>query len=296
MSERIPNLALFCDYENVAIGARESGLGAVDMGVVLERLLEMGNIIVKKAYADWARFNGARRSLHGVSFELIEIPHVSQSGKNSADIRLVVDALDLCYTKAHLDVFVIISGDSDFSPLVCKLRENNKTVIGVGVKSSTSDLLVRSCDDFMYYDELFRAQERRASGRAQAKKKKKKHKKSSEHSRGGRAASTSSPAPAETPEEVEEVEEVEYEEVELDPAMEHVLDTVEALLEQQGGPLWGSMVKQTIKRKRPNFSETAHGYRGFNHLLELAAEQELLVIEKDERSGGYRIYDLGEVA
>ena len=295
MSERIPNLALFCDYENVAIGARESGLGAVDMGVVLERLLEMGNIIVKKAYADWARFNGARRSLHGVSFELIEIPHVSQSGKNSADIRLVVDALDLCYTKAHLDVFVIISGDSDFSPLVCKLRENNKTVIGVGVKSSTSDLLVRSCDDFMYYDELFRAQERRASGRAQAKKKKK-HKKSSEHSRGGRAASTSSPAPAETPEEVEEVEEVEYEEVELDPAMEHVLDTVEALLEQQGGPLWGSMVKQTIKRKRPNFSETAHGYRGFNHLLELAAEQELLVIEKDERSGGYRIYDLGEVA
>ncbi len=266
MKHAIPNMALFCDFENVAIGARESGLRAVDMNLILERMLELGNIIVKKAYADWARYSGARKSLHGASFELIEVPHVSVSGKNSADIRLVVDALDLCYTKAHVDVFVIISGDSDFSPLVCKLRENSKTVVGLGVKSSTSDLLVNSCDEFIYYDDLFRAHERRARGRERAREQ----------------PSNSAPRAA-TPSA-------------LDPAMERVLDTVETLLEQRDGPLWGSMVKQTIKRKRPNFSESSHGYRGFNDLLERAAQQSLLVIEKDERSGGYQIHELGEAA
>ena len=152
----VPNMAIFCDFENVAIGAREARFEEFDIHLVLERLLDKGKIVVKKAYADWDRYKGYRRALHEAAFELIEIPHVSYSGKNSADIRLVVDALDLCYVKQHVDVFVIVSGDSDFSPLVSKLRENNKRVIGLGVKSSTSDLLIENCDEFIYYDDLVR--------------------------------------------------------------------------------------------------------------------------------------------
>ena len=159
-SESAPNLAVFADFENVALGVRDAKYPSFDIGLVLQRLLDKGNVVVKKAYCDWDRYRTSVRQLHEAAFELIEIPHVSYSGKNSADIRLVVDALDLCYTKSHVDVFVIISGDSDFSPLVSKLRENNKQVIGLGVKNSSSDLLIDNCDEFIYYDDLVRDKQR----------------------------------------------------------------------------------------------------------------------------------------
>src|SRR6187399_1039374 len=156
MAHTITSMALFCDFENVALGVRDAKYAKFNIGHVLQRLLLKGSIVVKKAYCDWERYKEFKAAMHEAAFELIEIPHVRQSGKNSADIRMVVDALDLCYTKAHVDAFVIVSGDSDFSPLVSKLRENNKTVIGVGVKKSTSDLLVAACDEFIYYDDLVR--------------------------------------------------------------------------------------------------------------------------------------------
>ncbi|MBY0439736.1 MAG: NYN domain-containing protein, partial [Burkholderiales bacterium] len=158
MATEITNMAVFCDFENVALGVRDANYSKFDIDKVLERLLLKGNIVVRKAYCDWDRYKQFKRAMHEASFELIEIPHVRQSGKNSADIRMVVDALDLCYTKAHLDTFVLLTGDSDFSPLVAKLRENAKTVIGVGVKQSTSDLLINICDEFIYYDDLVREQ------------------------------------------------------------------------------------------------------------------------------------------
>src|SRR3954471_2225300 len=161
MPHTITSMALFCDFENIALGVRDANYAQFDIGKVLERLLLKGSIVVKKAYCDWERYKEFKAPMHGASFEMIEIPHVRQSGKNSADIRMVVDALDLCYTKAHVDTFVIVSGDSDFSPLVSKLRENNKTVIGVGVKKSTSDLLVSACDEFIYYDDLVREEKPR---------------------------------------------------------------------------------------------------------------------------------------
>ena len=161
MAHSITSMALFCDFENIALGVRDAKYAKFDIGSVLERLLLKGSIVVKKAYCDWDRYKEFKAPMHEASFELIEIPHVRMSGKNSADIRLVVDALDLCYTKAHVDTFVIISGDSDFSPLVSKLRENNKTVIGVGVKNSTSDLLIANCDEFIYYDDLVRQDEKK---------------------------------------------------------------------------------------------------------------------------------------
>src|SRR5688500_6870696 len=157
----ITNMAVFCDFENVALGVSDAKYAKFDIEKVLERLLLKGSIVVKKAYCDWERYKEFKAPMHEASFELIEIPHLRMSGKNSADIRLVVDALDLCYTKSHVDSFVIISGDSDFSPLVSKLRENNKTVIGAGVKSSTSDLLIANCDEFIFYDDLVRQNEKR---------------------------------------------------------------------------------------------------------------------------------------
>src|SRR5690348_15674114 len=178
----VTNMAVFCDFENVALGVRDANYAKFDIAKVLERLLLKGSIVVKKAYCDWERYKAFKAPMHEAAFELIEIPHVRQSGKNSADIRMVVDALDLCYTKSHVDTFVVISGDSDFSPLVSKLRENDKTVIGVGVKNSTSDLLIGCCDEFIYYDDLVRERERKkpaarksrakASGEADAPAKK----------------------------------------------------------------------------------------------------------------------------
>ncbi len=257
------NMAVFCDFENVALGVRDAKYPAFDIQKVLERLLLKGNIVVKKAYCDWARYKEFKPAMHEAGFELIEIPHVRQSGKNSADIRMVVDALDLCYTKSHVDTFVIVSGDSDFSPLVSKLRENNKTVIGVGVKSSTSDLLINSCDEFIFYDDLVREEEKQRRKRR------------------GRARKTKE----------EGLTEEQSEEEKRQEALDLVLETVEDLFEERGAgdKVWGSMVKQTLKRRKPGFNETYHGFRNFSELLEEAARQGLLELERDKRSGGYII-------
>ncbi|MCA9594507.1 MAG: NYN domain-containing protein [Myxococcales bacterium] len=274
-SDRAPNIAIFCDYENVAIGARDAKYDAFDISLVLERLLDKGKIVVKKAYSDWERYKTARRPLHEAGFELIEIPHVSYSGKNSADIRLVVDALDLCYTKGHVDMFAVVSGDSDFSPLVNKLRENDKMVIGVGVKNSSSDLLIENCDEFIYYDDLVR--EKPKAGDKQSR------------SRGGGRKKASKASKKASPEDAQE-------EKRSQEGLELVLDTVDALFRERDDTLWGSMVKQTLKRKKPTFSETFHGYRNFNELLEDAQEKGLLELQKDEKSGGYLILGFGPKA
>ena len=344
-------MAIFCDFENVAIGAQKASYDELDIRLVLERLLDKGKIVVKKAYADWDRYKQHKRQMHEAAFELIEIPHVSYSGKNSADIRLVVDALDLCYVKKHVDVFVIVSGDSDFSPLVSKLRENNKRVIGLGVKSSTSDLLIDNCDEFIYYDDLVR--ERReaqrkeaASRRAKAEAIKAEAIKAEkadgggnrtdprgERERGPRPDRNTAPLPT-TPSNAQgsgsgtqangnqangnqpatspasaaqpssgsfalpvgatdkandgkTVEERQREAIEL------VLDVVEALFQDRDGALHGALVKQTLKRKRPEFSERFHGYRTFNQLLEDAGRRGLLELSHDESSGGYVVLAFG---
>lgn len=262
------NLALFCDFENIALGVRDMRYEAFDIQKVLERLLLKGNIVVKKAYCDWGRYAEFKPAMHEAAFELIDIPHVRQSGKNSADIRMVVDALDLCYTKSHVDMFVIISGDSDFSPLVSKLRENNKTVVGVGVKSSTSDLLMANCDEFIFYDDLIRVSKKKT-----ASKKKKVAKK--------KIAAKVAP--------VASVDDKKQE------ALDLVLATAEALFSDRdaGDKIWGSMVKQALKRRKPGFSESYHGFKSFNQLLEEAQGQGRIVLQHDEKSGGYIIKSLG---
>ena len=258
------NMALFCDFENVALGVREAQYDQFAITKVLERLLLKGSIVVKKAYCDWDRYKEFKAGMHQASFELIEIPHVRQSGKNSADIRMVVDALDLCYTKSHVDTFVIISGDSDFSPLVSKLRENNKTVIGIGVKKSTSDLLIANCDEFIYYDDLVREQKSKVQSRRKA---------------GTARTKASSAAPPEVKEEDERQQQ----------ALDLVLETVEALSAERGEDekTWGSMVKQALRRRKPGFTESYYGFRSFNKLLEEAKARNLVELELDEKSGGY---------
>ncbi|MEM9193331.1 MAG: NYN domain-containing protein, partial [Myxococcota bacterium] len=348
-------------YENVAIGVRDAKYDSFDIQLVLERLLDKGKIVVKKAYADWERYKQHRRALHEAAFELIEIPHISYSGKNSADIRMVVDALDLCYTKSHVDVFGIISGDSDFSPLVSKLRENNKKVIGLGVKNSTSDLLIENCDDFIYYDDLVRHRQKSTSGRRKREAKAQQRQRDlanrdlapkdtagkdvagrdaagrdaagrdaagrdaagrdaagrdtagkdrarldlKDRKNGGSRDGTPREAhhPARDPSLLKEgpLQRAENgrrdddgeDEARRTKAMEMVLDTVDALFRERDDNLWGSMVKQTLKRKRPNFSETFHGYRNFNTLLEDAQRRGLLEIQKDAKSGGYLILAFG---
>lgn len=264
-------MALYCDFENVALGAREAKYTRFDIGKVLERLLLKGNIVLKKAYCDWDRYKDFKRDMHEAAFELIEIPHVRISGKNSADIRMVVDALDLCYTKSHVDTFVIISGDSDFSPLVSKLRENNKTVIGVGIKQSSSDLLIANCDEFIYYDDLVRVEKQRKPRR--------------------KAATTASPAaaPAETSTETATGEQDRSQE-----ALDIVMETVEALFAERGAEdkIWGSMVKQALKRRRPGFNESYYGFKSFSRLLEEAEKRRLLALDHDEKSGGVIIRNL----
>ena len=261
----LSNLALFCDFENIALGVRDARYAQFDINRVLERLLLKGSIVVKKAYCDWERYREFKSGMHQAGFELIEIPHVSQSGKNSADIRMVVDALDLCYTKPHVETFVIISGDSDFSPLVSKLRENNKGVIGVGVKNSTSDLLMANCDEFIYYDDLVREQKPRRAPRKKS------------------AASEPAAAAGDNGEEKKKEEDRQQE------AFDLVLATFEALVAERGEDekVWGSMVKQALKRRRPGFNESYFGFRSFNRLLEEAAARHLLALERDEKSGGY---------
>lgn len=283
-SHETPNIAIFCDFENVAIGVRDAKHESFDVSVVLARLLDKGKIIVKKAYCDWERYKSSKKPMHEAGFELIEVPHVSYSGKNSADIRLVVDALDLCYQKTHLDAFVIISGDSDFAPLASKLRENDKTVIGLGVKSSTSDLLVDLCDEFIYYDDLVR--ERKKPSRSSSRRRKKDTSKAEPSS--SRAAAAAAETEAESPTPAEGVSK--------EDGLDLVTDTIEALLRERDEQLWGSMVKQTIKRKRPSFNETFYGYKSFNQLLEDAQGRGLVELQKDPKSGGYIILGLKQPA
>jgi uncharacterized protein (TIGR00288 family) len=283
-------MAVFLDLENIALGARDASYPSFDIQKVLERLLLKGHIVVKKAYCDFDRYKDFKRGLHEAAFELIEIPHVRQSGKNSADIRMVVDALDLCYTKGHVDTFVIISGDSDFSPLVSKLRENDKTVIGVGVKNSTSDLFINNCDEFIYYDDLVRKEPskvRRRTAIAAA---------AATATNAGAAATAGIAGTAATagvaangdrngdksahnngPDRTE--------------ALALVVETFEAVAEERGEnePIWGSMIKQAIKRRHPGFNERAHGFRSFNDLLAEAQKRGFLELQADEKSGGYTV-------
>jgi uncharacterized protein (TIGR00288 family) len=273
------NLAVFCDFENVALGVRDAKYDRFDIRPVLERLLVKGSIVVKKAYCDWDRYKDFKAGMHEAAFEMIEIPHVRQSGKNSADIRMVVDALDLCYTKEHIDTFVIISGDSDFSPLVSKLRENAKTVIGVGVKQSTSDLLMSNCDEFIFYDDLVR--QKKAAPK-----------------RGRSRARPKAPAKAEKAEKAADPdmreEGARSSEDLANEGIDLVIETAEALYEERGerGKLWGSMVKQTLKRRRPGFNESFYGFSSFSDLLEEAQARGDMELELDEKSGGYIIRTL----
>jgi uncharacterized protein (TIGR00288 family) len=252
-------MAVFLDLENIALGARQAHHPRFDIQKVLERLLLKGHIVVKKAYCDFDRYKEFKTDLHEAAFELIEIPHLRQSGKNSADIRMVVDALDLCYTKGHVDTFVILSGDSDFSPLVSKLRENAKTVVGVGVKSSSSDLFINNCDEFLYYDDLVRPVHSKARQRTKAKP----AAKLEGEDRKGSVAE----------------------------ALDLVTETLEAISEErdEDEPIWGSMIKQAIKRRNPGFNERFYGYRSFNDLLIEAQNRGLIKLEADEKSGGYLV-------
>ena len=265
-------MAVFLDLENIALGAHDAHYPRFDIQKVLERLLLKGHIVVKKAYCDFDRYKEFKRDLHEAAFELIEIPHLRQSGKNSADIRMVVDALDLCYTKGHVDTFVIISGDSDFSPLVSKLRENAKTVIGVGVKNSTSNLFINNCDQFLYYDDLVRAYAAKARPRRVP------------------ALSTTAATTAATPAAAGvKAEKDDSQGPALADAFDLVLKTFEAITEEreEDENIWGSMIKQALKRRNPGFNERAYGFRSFNDLLLEAQKRSLLKLEADEKSGGY---------
>jgi uncharacterized LabA/DUF88 family protein len=260
------SMAMFCDFENVALGVRDAKYEKFDIKPVLERLLLKGSIVLKKAYCDWDRYKSFKATMHEANFELIEIPHVRQSGKNSADIRMVVDALDLCYTKSHVNTFVIVSGDSDFSPLVSKLRENAKYVIGVGVKQSTSDLLIANCDEFIFYDDLVREVQRSAARRD---------------------PKSVQPAPKRTPE--EDRKRRDELEARKSQAVELAVATFEALVAERGdsGKIWASMLKEAIKRRKPDFNETYFGFRAFGNLLEEAQARGLLELGRDEKSGAF---------
>ena len=247
-------LALFIDFENIAIGVRDAHYRKFDINLVLERLLDKGKLLSKKAYADWSRYSDYKRSFHEAAIELIEVPQKSVGGKNSADIRLVVDAMDMSFQKEHINCFVVCSGDSDFSPLVSKLKENNKYVIGLGVKNSTSELLIENCDEFIFYEDLVRVQQR--------------------------------PMPALTgtlPEKLQDCFNI-------------LVDSVSALQRENKEVLWGSMVKETMKRKKPSFNETYYGFRSFSHLLEDAQRRGIVTLRRDQKSGSYIIEDLGAAA
>ena len=260
-TDRAHTIAVFCDFENLAIGVKDAKYDRFDMNKVLDRLLLKGSIVVKKAYCDWDRYKSVKATMHEAAFEMIDIPHVSQSGKNSADIRMVVDALDLCYMKTHVDTFAIVSGDSDFSPLVSKLRENNKTVIGVGVKQSTSGLFIDNCDEFIFYDDLVREEEKTKTRLARAK-----------------------PAPSTTKQASQEKKPG----GDPEKAIQMVVETVEAMLGRSGSDtVWAGPVKQAIRRRQPQFDERFYGFSTFSALLEAAAERGLMKLEKNEN--GYRI-------
>lgn len=241
-----PTIAVFVDFENLALGAEQSNKGRFQIDAVMKRLLERGRIVFKRAYCDWNRFQKFMREFHMLGFEMVDIPHSSASGKNSADIRMVVDAIDLCYSKSHIDTFALLTGDSDFSPLVSKLKENDKRVIGCGVRSSTSELLASSCDEFIYYDTLIADQKRprRSSAKAAVSDKQRE-------------------------------------------VFERLTETV-ASLEEEYDPVWGSVVKKTLKRVYPGFAESYYGYRSFSDLLAHAQREGLIELEQGE-GGNYKI-------
>ncbi len=243
-------IAVFVDYENLAIGVRGMRKGNFKIDLVLRRLLEKGRIVYRRAYCDWNRYRSVVRDFHSHGIEMVDIPLSKASGKNSADIHMVVDALDLCYSKEHINTFALLSGDSDFSPLVSKLKENDKRVIGLGVKKSTSDLLIASCDEFIYYEDLVRErpQKPKVSGLSE---------KQSE-------------------------------------AFDVLVEAIEALQRENWEVLYSSLIKDTIKRKRPSFDEGYHGYSSFSKLLEDASRRGLVQIEKSPKSGTYVVTGLSE--
>jgi uncharacterized protein (TIGR00288 family) len=255
MPETPHNIAVYIDLENVVIGARDAGFKTFDIGLVLRRLVEKGNVVVKRAYADWSRFEREKRQHHEASIDLIDMSGSKLTGKNSADIKMVVDALELAFTKPHIDSFALVSGDSDFSPLVSKLRENNKHIIGIGVKNSSARILIDNCDEFLFYDDLVRSGPRR------------------------RAVAAGKNLPQKKQE-----------------AFALMLDAVAALQRENKDVLWGSLVKDTMVRKQPQFNEEYHGYNSFGKLLEDAQKHKLIKLRKDTRSGTYVIEEVLEEA
>jgi uncharacterized protein (TIGR00288 family) len=245
MNNNERKIALFIDFENIAIGVTDAKYKKFEVELLLERLLEKGKIVVKRAYSDWDKFPDYKRELHESAIELIEIPGRKYSGKNSADIRMVVDAMDMAWSKDHIDVFVIASGDSDFSPLVSKLKENDKFVIGVGVKNSSSDLLIDNCDEFIFYEDLVRVTQK---------------------------------APT-----------VAFKDKKQAEVFKLLVDSIKALMRENKEILWGSMVKQTMQRKKPTFNEEYYGYNTFSDLLEDAQKNDIIKIKKDIKSGSYVI-------
>jgi len=276
MSEE-PLIAVFVDYENLAIGARDSKWRTLNIDLILKRLLEKGRIVYKRAYCDWSQYRGDVREFHARGIELIDIPRSKMSGKNSADIRMVVDALDLCYSKEHIEIFALLTGDSDFSPLVSKLKENHKRVIGCGVKNSTSTLLMTSCDEFLYYDDLAQLADVKARKHAE-----KHDKKPAAAKKGGEKATAGKPAPRS----VESV--VGGDGADAPDAIDLVLEIVESLSKDYD-VVWGSMIKQALRRVHPDFNETNAGYRNFNELLQDAEKDGCVRLEYDERRGNYRV-------
>jgi uncharacterized protein (TIGR00288 family) len=275
MSEE-PLIAVFVDYENLAIGARDSKWRHLNIDLILKRLLEKGRIVYKRAYCDWSQYRSDVRDFHARGIELVDIPRSKMSGKNSADIRMVVDALDLCYSKDHIEIFALLTGDSDFSPLVSKLKENDKRVIGCGVKNSTSGLLMGSCDEFLYYDDLAKVADSKAEKAAEnAKKKPAAAKKKAAKSKGSTKSSV-----------VSEGEEG-------PDAIDLMLEIVESLSKDYDA-VWGSMIKQALRRVHPDFNEASAGYRNFAELLQDAEREGCVRLEYDERRGNYRV-DLVDV-
>ncbi|MEE9275965.1 MAG: NYN domain-containing protein [bacterium] len=249
MADRPEGIALYIDFENLARGFKRSSAAQFDIERVMARLVEKGKVVMKRAYCDWTRYAKHKQILHEAGIELVEVPQRSMTGKNSADIRMVVDAMDMCYSKEHIGVFVIASGDSDFSPLVSKLKENGKHVIGLGMKNSTSDLLVSACDEFIFYEDIG-ADEGASPALSQDLSKEKRE------------------------------------------AFSLLFESVDALTRENVDILWSSLVKDTMKRKRPSFSERAHSYRSFSDLLEDAQRRGYIQLKKDERSGSYIITGL----
>ncbi len=280
-----PLIAVFIDFENLALGVRDMKPGGrFQIELILKRLLEKGRIVFKRAYCDWSHYQDAVREFHSQGIELIDIPQSKMSGKNSADIRMVVDALDLCYSKGHIDVFALISGDSDFSPLVSKLKENNKRVIGCGIKSSTSDLLVANSDEFIYYDDLIRASKKTPADRSKAASKSSSRKSAARPEPGKTAATNKAEPPKGEPGKATGKSEQER----MDEAQDRVLEIFDSI-EQDYDVVWGSMLKQAIRRVYPSFNESYYGYDGFSDLLEDLEEHGLIRLDWDETRGNYKV-------